>query len=110
LRRETSTEAQRTAFWNKIVFYNFAVDPVVTRADRPSDAHFRAAEEPLREVLKEHGPEGVLILGKGQEIRSGAVISSLGISYESCPHPTAYGVRTEVLTAAWQKLHEALGA
>lgn len=105
LHTSSADDGSREEFWSKIAFYNFVTRSVgPTREHRPTDADYRLAEAPLEAVLRKILPSGVVILGKGQAQYSEPVMRRLGIASVTAPHPTSYGLRTKILTDAWNQL------
>lgn len=105
-RAETATEGERLDWWHRVAFYNFVTGTVGdTRSSRPTRAQYEAARAPLAAVLAELRPAGVWVLGKEQSAYSAPVITDHGTVYEVAPHPTSYGVRSEVLCSSWRAIN-----
>jgi hypothetical protein len=101
----SATPSDREAFWATIAFDNFVQESVgPKREDKPSQDHYRSAAVTLLARLQRLKPRGVLVLGKCQAKFSEAPLQDSGIPYVICRHPTAYGVRTSELKAAWNEL------
>jgi hypothetical protein len=99
---------QRREVWSTIVFYNFVVEHVVTAENRPTEEQYKASIPQFRDVLEEHQPSGVWVLGKEQAKYSEPVIRSLKLPFEVSCHPTSYGLSNESLKESWVKLQEKL--
>lgn len=105
-----ASKEERKDFWDRIVFYNFVIKSVgPTRWHRPTREAYLEAGEPLRAVLLEHRPQGVLILGCEQAQYSAPIVSSLGIKNAVLRHPAGWGVPTVELINGWTELHQQLG-
>ena len=99
------THTEREEFWATVAFDNFVQESVgPTRVHRPSQDHYRSAATTLLARLQRLKPRGVLVLGNCQAEFSEAPLRDSGIPYVICRHPTAYGVRTSELKAAWNEL------
>ena len=104
-RTETATMAERAEFWASVAFCNFVQEAVGTTCDdRPEHTHYKCAKTVLPAVLQHISPRGVLVLGNGQAEYSSSVIRDSGIPAVVCRHPTARGVPTPELQAAWNEL------
>ncbi len=102
---DRATVTEREKFWAQIAFYNFVTRSIgPTREDRPTDDDYLAAQMPLKQVLEEHRPRAVMILGAEQAKYSAPIVASSGIPSVVTPHPTSYGLRTQVLKDAWHEL------
>lgn len=101
--------AERDAFWQSIAFYNFVTRSVgPTRRHRPTETDYRSARPSLATVLQQHLPAGVIILGTEQATYSAPVVREVGIPSVTTRHPTSYGLRTCILTQAWEELRAKL--
>ena len=101
----------RDQFWQTIAFYNFVPGMVgEERKDRPTKAMYMQAKVVLPEVLSILNPDGVLVLGIEQSDFSQPVLQDLGVAHTVSPHPAAWGVTNERLTAAWNELMQKLEA
>jgi hypothetical protein len=94
----------KEAFWNSIVFTNFAQRVGPSRTDRPTDRQYREAIPRLQRILSEQKPRGVWVLGLEQGKISAPVIQSAGIPCEVAAHPTSYGLTNRKLGESWRRL------
>lgn len=94
----------KATFWPKVMFTNYVQRVGPTRDYKPTTAHYKAAEERLHRLLREHLPKGVWIVGKGQSEYSEPIVRSVGIPVEVVNHPASYGVKTATLRESWEKL------
>jgi hypothetical protein len=96
--------SDRDAFWANVAFYNFVIDRLSTRQSRPKLSHYQKAAGPFLNLLESMRPRGVLILGSEQAQHSAHLVAECGILSAIAPHPTSWGLRTQVITDAWNSL------
>jgi hypothetical protein len=102
---------EREAFWAGIAFYNFVTCSVgPTRNCRPTIHDYRGGQAILETVLEQYHPTAVLILGREQAYFSEPVVARFGIRSVTTEHPASYGLRSQVLSTAWQDLKSHVGA
>ena len=103
-----SCGADRSTFWNGVMFTNYVQRVGATRNSRPSKAQYIEAQQRLREILAQHRPHGVWIIGKEQGKYSAPVVQSAGVPVEVTAHPSSHrgerSVLRESLRASWQAL------
>jgi hypothetical protein len=100
-----ATERERREFWEKVAFTNLVSESVGRAARiRPSDVHWAKGIRRLRLLLPRLKCDRVLILGREAASYAKPVIDHFGILSVSCPHPSGYGVTTEVLRRKWEEV------
>lgn len=105
-----ATGLGKQPFWESIMFTNFVSQPTgPTRAYRPTAVQYKQALPRLASLLKLHRPRGVWIIGKEQAAYSEPVVREAVIPVAVSPHPTSYGIKHEVLRAAWDELLRMVG-
>jgi hypothetical protein len=99
-----ATGLRKPRFWRSVMFTNFVQRIGPTRGHRPTEAQYKRAAPRLAHLLELHKPRGVWIIGKEQAAYTEPVVLDAGIPVAVSPHPTSYGVKHEVLRAAWDAL------
>ena len=106
-----ASPADRKEFWGQYVFYNFVVGDVgPTAKHRPKIAAYLASQEPLKQVLSEYAPQGVIVLGIEQSEYSQPVLAQCNITHVVSPHPAWRQLKTPILTGKWDELKQMLHA
>jgi hypothetical protein len=93
-------------FWEGILFTNFVLRVGDVRADRPTRQMYIAAGQRLKDILAQHRPRAVWILGIGQSEFSRPILEAAGMPHEIVAHPTSYGLSNATLGASWRKVVE----
>ena len=103
-------QLQKAEYWQSVMFTNFVQRVGGTRKSRPTADHYVAACSRLADILEQHKPSGVWILGIGQGEYSSPVVRRAGIPNEVSAHPTSYGLKNSTLGSSWNALVEKINS